>query len=285
MKKILFATTALVMTAGMAAAEVKITGAANIGAGSHDGGDVIVYNNATISASASGATDSGLEFGFSGWSMRGGDGYTFGDTDDGHYGPHETPSVPEVYVSGAFGKLAVKRNGYNFFYNDSSSDDADIKYSLSAGGLSVAVVADLRGTAANAAGAVAGSSDFSLSADAALGGVAANLVYDSRGSNSLVSLSYPVGAITATVGVDANAAETIKIAYSADGVSASFKYGTDEAWKITAGMTSGAVGVNVETTSADKWQATASYDLGGGAKLNGGVNYEEDLYAGLSFSF
>ena len=50
-------------------------------------------------------------------------------------------------------------------------------------------------------------------------------------------------------------------------------------------MTSGAVGVNVETTSADKWQATASYDLGGGAKLNGGVNYQEDLYAGLSFSF
>ena len=218
MKKILFATTALVMTAGMAAAEIKLTGSANIGAGSHNGNDVIVYNNVTVSASASGATDSGLEFGFSGWGLRGGDGYTFGDTDDGHFGPHATqttsptngaggPSMPEVYISGAFGKLSAKRNGYNFFYSDSSSDDADVKYSLSAGGLSVAVVADLRGTLA-----VAGSSDFSLSADAALGGVAANLVYDSRGSNSLVSLSYPVGAITATVGVDANAAETIKIA-------------------------------------------------------------------------
>jgi outer membrane protein OmpU len=274
MKKILFATTALVMTAGMASAEVKITGAANIGAASNDGAAVAIYNNVTISASGSGATDSGLEFGFSGWGLRGGQSYTFStDARDGFSTHPGTASMPEVYVSGAFGKLSVKENGYNFFYNDDRSDDADVKYSLTAGELSVALVAD------------PGDGDFSMSADATLAGVAANLVYDSVGGNSAVTLSYPIGALTATVGVDPNDAESIKIAYAADGVSASFKYATDETWKITAGMKSGAVGFDLETTDDSEWVASGSYTLGGGASLKGGMNHRDDLYVGMSFSF
>jgi len=274
MKKILFATTALALSAGMAAAEVKITGAANVGVASNDGAATEIYNNVTISASGSGTTDAGLEYGFSGWGLRGGKSYSFStDARDGFNAHPGTASMPEVYVSGAFGKLAVKENGYNFYYNDDRNDDADVKYSLSAGGLTFGLVADM------------GDGDFSMSADANLAGVAANLVYDSVGGNSAVTLSYPIGAVTASVGIDPNDAESIKVAYSADGVSASFKYATDETWKVTAGMKSGAVAFDVETTDASVWVASGSYDLGGGASVKGGMNSRDDLYVGMSFSF
>ena len=94
MKKVLFGTTALVLSAGVAFAEahggVSVGGGAGIWVGEKDGGNITVDHDINIDFSASGETDGGLGFGMD---------YTFledGSTDNS-----------EVYISGSWGKLAV----------------------------------------------------------------------------------------------------------------------------------------------------------------------------------
>jgi len=67
MKKVLFATTALVASAGIAAAEVKVTGSAEIGISGGDylapGDDVQFHSSVDVRFSMTGETDNGLSFG------------------------------------------------------------------------------------------------------------------------------------------------------------------------------------------------------------------------------
>ncbi|WP_444453880.1 porin [Rhodobacter capsulatus] len=102
MKKLLIATTALVMTAGMAAAEVKLSGDARMGV-AYAGGDGVTDNEWNFSSRArvkftlSGTTDTGLEFGatFKTSDLRGEDA----DPRNGSRGT--------VFLSGAFGKVTM----------------------------------------------------------------------------------------------------------------------------------------------------------------------------------
>ncbi len=73
MKNLLIATTALVATAGVAAADVSLSGAANFGVINNGdaGADTFMYNNVSVTAAMSGETDGGLTFGAS-LSMRSG---------------------------------------------------------------------------------------------------------------------------------------------------------------------------------------------------------------------
>ena len=72
MKNLLIATTALVATAGFAAADVTLSGAANFGLLNNGTDDAVMYNNASITAAMSGETDGGLTFGAS-LTVRNGD--------------------------------------------------------------------------------------------------------------------------------------------------------------------------------------------------------------------
>lgn len=68
MKKVLFATTALVATAGIASAEISISGFAEMGIAGFDtsgvpGGDLAFHNDIGINIDMSGETDGGLTFG------------------------------------------------------------------------------------------------------------------------------------------------------------------------------------------------------------------------------
>ena len=47
----------------------------------------------------------------------------------------------------------------------------------------------------------------------------------------------------------------------------------------------GAISVAAETDEGEDWEVTGSYDLGSGASLEAGVNYTEDAFVGVSFSF
>lgn len=97
MKKLLIATTALVMTAGMAAAEVKLSGDARMGV-AYDSEDWNFSSRARVKFTLSGTTDSGLEFGasFKTSDLRG------DSTQDPRNG-----SRGSVFLSGAFGKLTM----------------------------------------------------------------------------------------------------------------------------------------------------------------------------------
>ena len=96
MKKLLIATTALVATAGMAAADVKLTGYAEIGmtdAGGTNGMEM--HSDMDIGFKLSGASDNGLTFGAS------------IDLDEVSGGIDSTGGSQAINVSGAFGTLTM----------------------------------------------------------------------------------------------------------------------------------------------------------------------------------
>ena len=63
MKRILLASSALVMSGGIAAAEVAVTGDGRMGVQSVGGGDIAFSSRIRIIFTASGETDNGLTFG------------------------------------------------------------------------------------------------------------------------------------------------------------------------------------------------------------------------------
>lgn len=97
MKKLLIASTALVMVAGAAAAEVKLSGDARMGT-LYDGDEWNFSSRARVIFTLSGTTDTGLEFGatFKTSDLRG------DDTQDPRNGSRGT-----VFLSGAFGKITM----------------------------------------------------------------------------------------------------------------------------------------------------------------------------------
>lgn len=261
------------MTAGMAAAEGPAwSGVAKFGMASNDGGDYEIYNHTVLTGKFTGTTEGGLEYGAD-WSHRAGRSYSFSnDVRDG-FNASPSTSMPEVFIRGSFGKLSVKENGYNFFYNDDRADDADLKYELSVGDLSFATVYE----------ATAG--HFSTSIGMKVGAISGSVVYDSASGGNSASASYALGDITATLGIDPDAANSVKVAYANSGLTASVKIDDENAWTLAGGLAQGNVSVSLETNSDDEWTASGSYALGAGAKVEGGVNHTENAFLGLAFTF
>lgn len=102
MKKVLFATTALVMTAGVAAAEVAVTGDARMGlryeSDTAYGGDSSwnVINRVRVKFTMTGESQSGISFGAA---LR--------SDQHSNSGGNSSATAGEVWVSGAYGKLTV----------------------------------------------------------------------------------------------------------------------------------------------------------------------------------
>lgn len=94
MKKILLATTMLAGTAGFAAAEVSVSGYAEIGIFSDTAGDLQFWQDVEVTFGMSGTTDGGLEFGAS------------IDLDETEV-PGTDDAGTTVWVSGAFGKVTM----------------------------------------------------------------------------------------------------------------------------------------------------------------------------------
>ncbi|MGB1265000.1 MAG: porin, partial [Nereida ignava] len=123
MKNILFATTALVATAGIASADVSLSGSANVGLINNGtaGAATDMYQNISITAAMTGATDGGLTFGAS-LTTRNGDDV---DLDVGDLGANASnikalsdTSFGNIYVSGDFGTLTFDRDGIDNVHND-----------------------------------------------------------------------------------------------------------------------------------------------------------------------
>lgn len=114
MKKVLLATSALVLTAGAAAADISLSGSARMGVvydSTLDGGDGATYfsSRVRIVFTASGETDTGLSFGASVRAdQQGGnnnDGGEVGGVKVDKDGDSNGDST--VFISGAFGKLTM----------------------------------------------------------------------------------------------------------------------------------------------------------------------------------
>jgi len=318
MKKLLIATTALVTTAGMAAADVKISGSAEIGM--IDGGGltgVEMHNDMDIGFKLSGASDNGLTFGAS------------IDLDEVSGGIASTGGSQAVNVSGAFGTLTMgdtdgaldKVNaevgmgsaiaddhtahaGYN---GGAGLDSGDIlRYDTSVGNFAVSAsvgmddsdnggddvvaygVSTTVGTVALSLAYQAndGEDVTAVSAKTSLGGMSVVVNYSeaTRAAIAQVVASSPVGkAHIAAVAAETAASRSyehtaVGLGYTVNDVALSANFGVYD---------------YDDGTSADGVGFTANYGLGGGATMmvgygtsNSTLNVSSDtISVGLGLSF
>jgi outer membrane protein OmpU len=275
MKKILLATSILAASAGFAAAEVTVSGAARMGL-VYNGTDTLFSSRVRVSFGMTGTTDGGLEFGASVRNDQSGQGNTAnGDS--------------TVYISGAFGKLTMGDTG--------NAADALVGQVSGVGYTGLGDTNEIGFLATTKTGALyeysTGGLTFALGSaqtNALVGDVVSLAVKYSTDAFS-VALGYEddtIGQQVSLLGSATFGAATVKLKLAdrdtfADMAAALSVDYTTGAATITAFATD-----NVDFLGTDTLGLGVAYDLGGGAKMVGGVvdngaNTVADL--GLTFSF
>ncbi|WP_432448620.1 porin [Aliiroseovarius marinus] len=260
MKKILFASTALVASAGIAAAEVSFSGEAGFGFVYTDGAadEWAPDYYTTLSVAMRGETDGGLSFGADFDITMDGGATAVGDT--------------EVFIEGGFGNLSVgavgsavddtlglSDIGYSGLGVDNvaealidAADVGNIMYKGTFGDFGVALSYDMNGT-----------EQFSIAATYAMGDYNFGLGYDDIADGSS-TIHVKAGGAIADFAVNA--------LYSRNSDNDITAYGLHAAYTMGAATVSAAYSeVDVAGASADAWGLGVAYDLGGGASVNAGV--------------
>ncbi len=274
MKKILLATTVLVATSGIAAAEVALSGTARMGL-IHDGNDTFFTSRVRVEFTMSGETDGGLAFGAKVRNDQIGNGGTPTGTNN---------DDSTVFISGAFGKLTFGDNdsaanalvghvsgvgltGLSDFneLRYLGQEDTSALYEYSTGGLSFALSA--------------GQPNRSLDADVADDAMSVAVKYST--DQFSVALGYENGDIgllnvdhIALGGSATFGAATVKAVISDTDIT-----GDDTQFAVSLDYTAGPTVFTVFATDEgeiNNYGIGASYDLGGGAKLVGGIVAVDD---------
>ncbi|UWQ07730.1 porin [Aliiroseovarius crassostreae] len=286
MKKILIATTALVATAGYAAADINLSGAAAAGFKYVDSDlvaeNLIAHVDYTLTIAMSGETDGGLTFGA--------DLTVYGDESSTLNGGDLV-----AYIEGGFGKfsagnvgsavdatLGLGDLGFDGLGTDNVAetlidlnDQGTLMYKGTFGDFAVAASYNMSvdGTDPNAGEAA---NEFSIAATYNMGDYDFGLGYDERGDVVTVK----AGANVSGFDIDALA---------------SFGDNDVSAYGLTAGYTMGATTVTAAYSKAEVGLAEVeafgvgvAYDLGGGAKIKGGIAEVADVTVadlGITMSF
>jgi outer membrane protein OmpU len=282
MKKVLFATTALIATAGVASADIAMSGSAEFGSASQAGADSVIYSNANIKFTMSGVTDGGLEFGTSVDANAGGEDYDPGDwevdgAETGAFG------LGPIYVAMNGMKLSVDNGDIDNLYDDDFHHD--VKFDYAQGPLSFSV------TYGNV---TAGEAEYSYTASVTQMGFTATITGDEGDDNVTTKVEYAMAPFTFGVEVDSAGADesatTVSASYAEGALSLSGETttqdGADDTWTFGVGYTVDALtlGLNIENDDDENY-ATAAYALGGGANVIGGVKGDDSYYIGMNFSF
>jgi len=300
MKNVLLATTALVLSAGFAAAEVTVSGSANMG---------FKYNESTLRwTDGSVLTPSAGDKKAAGWyeididvtgTMETDSGLTFGATielDSDYASALKTGNVEglkgSVFASGAFGTFTVGSV-------DPIADDYGLT-DIGFDGIGIDDVAEdssYWGTA---------DARWDYSVGALTLGVSVNTIYEDYG----LGVKYDAGAFYGAFSFDhynqvGNNVDTYSVLVGGkmDAFAGEVYYTTQEAddaladgsasWGVYGSYTTGALMIEAAYADSDyitdaAYGIGAKYDLGGGAKLAGGVGSADggtvaDL--GVTFSF
>ena len=289
MKKLLIASTALVASAGIASADITLSGSAAAGfhtdlAGAPAPGNG-VYSNAGVVITMSTTTDSGITFSTS---MDAEAGIEI-DTGDFEYdGPAGTTfALGNVSASGAFGTLSFDSDGIDNLYDD-DRNGGDVSFTTTVGSVSVAAVIDTDDTiTAGTTDSMSASASFTSGAMTISGSATTG---DATGTGSALAVSYAVSdSVTVSADTDnapgAASVNTVGVATSINGISVSADASSDSTWDLDLGYTLSGVALTYSTTDANAWDASASMSLGGGATAHAGTNAAGSTYAGVSLSF
>jgi outer membrane protein OmpU len=297
MKNMLLTTTALVMAAGVAAAEVSFSGSAGAGVSSNAADtDTTVWSGIDLNVAASVTTDGGMTISV-GEDFGGG---SLADWDDDYAIEAQTSDLdtPTLTITSGVTTISLENGAIDDLYDDDQAGDIGISTSL--GGMAVGVTLDTAATALVAATCVAADKSgcanpsFSYSVSMPMSGF--NLAASGSDANddgdaaNTLSAAYTVGDMTLTVSTDDNGAaeSTNKIAVSTDVGGASVSVSADDAddWDLSVGYTEGSITLNVSTDEESAWETNVSVDLGGGAAFRvSGTDANDFVAAGVTFSF
>ena len=297
MKKVLFATTALVATAGIASADVSLSGYAEIGMADTGSGDMQFHSDMDVNFKLSGATDNGLSFGATidldevsgGIGANGGAGtnaeavfvsgsfgtITMGDTD----GALDW-AMTETAIGGTISDDETVHAGYNGNAGlDGDADGQILRYNHSVGALGFAVSMEQAGN--GGAGDDITAAGVTYGTDMGGMGVALGLGTQKAGDDDLTGLSVKVtsGAYTFianTTDGDVAGADTSHVGlgfgYTMNALTVGVNWGENE----------------VAGVKADGFAVAVNYDLGGGAVAQFGYSDDDagdTMSFGLGLSF
>ncbi len=268
MKTILLTSTALVMSVGMAVAEVSVSGDGRMGVVATDGGDVSFNSRVRIKFAASGETDNGLTFGGSVRADQDGTGGVLGSVNvAGAFGTvtmGDVSGAPEAAVGDANQRSLTGLGWHNelAYLSNAGANRPAVRWDYTMGDLTLRASADNPGP----------------EGDQALGG----------------SVAYNIGEVGFGVGVERMGDDT----HTAAGVSASLGdasvkvvYGSmdggDDQYAASGTFVSGSATFTAfmarNLDAEDHAGISASFDLGGGASINGGFVDGDSLTGGSSF--
>jgi outer membrane protein OmpU len=283
MKNVLFATTALVLTAGVASAEVTFSGAAGAGVAKTKGTDMEVWSGIDLNVAASATTDSGITVSVS-EDMGAGD---LADYDDDYAIEPQDPDLqtPTVTVSMGATTISLENQAIDDLYDDGQNGDIGIATSF--GDATVALTLDTK--------AAAGAPSYSYSVGYSMSGVSVSATgteADANGNAALeIGASYTMGNITVGLTSDDNGqngntrVNDLTVTYVAGPATISVSADDNDDWEASIAYTAGAASVYFGTDESDAWEANVSYDLGGGVSLNAATNEAEYVAAGINFTF
>ncbi len=275
MKNILFATTALVASAGVAAADVSFSGSAGAGVFNDDAaGTNGVYSFAKLSVAMTGEADNGIKFGAD-LSVTAGNKFDTGDfEDDG--AASGIVGFDGAYVEFGGAKLKFKQEGIDDLYDDDYSHD--IQFDYSTGGFSISTTVDDSDTA--------GESQYSYKLAYSTNGITATLTGNDLTDNQKIDINYKADAYK--VGIEYNLdGDVTKVygEYTTNGFTVNANYATNDDWDFGVKYAANGITVAASTDESDAWELTGSYDLGGGLSAVAGYNASNDYYAGLAMKF
>ncbi|MDA9270069.1 hypothetical protein N9P76_04370 [Amylibacter sp.] len=323
MKKLLIASTALVAAAGMASADITISGHAAAGIYSGLGNKDAVTaaaaaastatNNVTSAVVAVGVTALGVDKlaekaeTFSGdgvYSNAGVDFTMTGATDNGiSFSASVNIDAGMEIDTGDFefddadggtaglGSVSMTGAFGTLTFDDGGIENlysdgltnADVSYATTIGAVSLTVAHDT---------AAAGKSANSLSAGYTASGMAFTLTASeaSAGTSTKLAVAYALNDTVSLSGstdqaAGAESVQTIGATTTLNGVSVSVESANNSTWDVDLGYTAGGFALTYGVDETDGWTATATSALGGGATFAAGVDSNDSMYAGVSFAF
>jgi outer membrane protein OmpU len=295
MKKVLLTTTALVMTAGVAAAEVSFSGTAGIALIDDNGASVATRDGMFVESyydmdvAVSGTADNGLTMS-AGFDMGAGSKIDY-DDDDALELQGVDIGDADVAVSMSGWTLTVDQDGIDNLFDDDQQEDMSIAGSV--GDLSVAYAADLENdTSSYKLGYTMG--DLKL-------GLTGTDNDDAGGDATGFSASYAMGGLTLSVAVSDESVDTeddasVGFTYKMDAITLGYttiRPGKDadfgDEWDAKVSYSAGAMSASIAIDEADASTLIAEYDLGGAtafAAMHDKAGEANDLTAfGINFKF
>ena len=318
MKKVLLTTTALVMTAGVASAEISFGGKVQTSMAATGANDMTLNThidlNATVSATAdNGLTmstsvgyDAGIEADYnddftidgaeSGWGTGAPEvalsfeGFTFTAQEDGIDNLYDGDLAT---VAGDFG-VAGSFGGVSFaFTSDNDDDDPSSAFtSIKATSFSVGY------TAGDLSVSYASTSDDGTGATVNASGV--RTANDTAGAAaSVISLSYKMGDATITAKSDnegaAESTNSIGVSYAMGDITVGYTMAGDQGagmgddYDLSLGYKAGALSASFATNEDSRTRLVAEYDLGGATAFfssqQGGTGSTDFQAVGVNFNF